>query len=76
MEFPDGRKTLARIPARFHKKLWIKTGAFLIVDHDADAEGGVTAEIAAVLYADHVKQLQRIPGVWCAGKKGGGEGGK
>ncbi|KAL4422874.1 hypothetical protein ABPG75_009071 [Micractinium tetrahymenae] len=67
VEFPDGRSTLCLLPAKFHKKLWIRKGSFLIVEDapEASAEGHrVTGFVAAVLYADHVKQLRRMPGVW------------
>ena len=67
MEFPDGRSTLALLPAKFHKKLWVRKGSYLIVEDAAEAgdEGSrVTGLVAAVLYADHVKQLRRMPGVW------------
>jgi probable RNA-binding protein EIF1AD len=63
--FPDGRTTLCLLPAKFHKKLWIKKGNYLIVTEDgAEADGRVTGEILAVLFGDHVKQLKRMPGVW------------
>ena len=32
MEYPDGRSTLCLLPAKFHKKLWIKKGNFLYVE--------------------------------------------
>ena len=67
VEFPDGRSTLCLLPAKFHKKLWVRKGSFLVVE-DAPAAGEegsrVTGQIVAVLYADHVKQLRRMPGVW------------
>lgn len=67
VEFPDSRSTLCLLPAKFHKKLWIRKGSFLIVEDapEASSEGQrVTGFVAAVLYADHVKQLRRMPGVW------------
>ncbi|KAL6782639.1 hypothetical protein ACKKBG_A07560 [Auxenochlorella protothecoides x Auxenochlorella symbiontica] len=64
VEFPCGRRTLCLIPARFHKKLWIKNGNFLIVEEVEAIDAAVSGQIVKVLYADHVKQLQRIPGVW------------
>eukprot|EP00887_Chlorella_sp_A99_P007364 scaffold2.g7364.t1 len=68
VEFPEGRATLALLPAKFHKKLWIKRGTYLVVE-DASEEvaedgGRVTAQILAVLYEDHVKQLKRMHSVW------------
>ena len=69
VEFPDGRCTLCMLPAKFHKKLWIKKGNFLMVEEAAEARGAegsrVTGHILTVLFADHVKQLKRMPGVWC-----------
>lgn len=67
VEFPDGRSTLCLLPAKFHKKLWVKNGNFLIVEDAPEAAGEgsrVTGQILAVLFADHVKQLKRMPGVW------------
>ena len=71
VEFPDGRRTLCLLPARFHKKLWVKNGNFLIVEEAEDAEGRVTGQIVAVLFAEHVKELKRMAGVWCAGEEAG-----
>lgn len=67
MEFPDGRATLCLLPAKFHKKLWVKKGNFLIIEDAPEAAGEgsrVTGQILAVLFADHVKQLKRMEGVW------------
>ncbi len=67
MEFPDGRSTLCLLPAKFHKKLWVKNGNYLIVEDAPEAAGEgsrVTGQILAVLFADHVKQLKRMEGVW------------
>ncbi|PSC76350.1 RNA-binding EIF1AD [Micractinium conductrix] len=67
VEFPDGRSTLCLLPAKFHKKLWICKGSYCIIEEQAAAAEGerrVTGVIEAVLYADHVKQLRRMPGVW------------
>ena len=67
VEFPDGRSTLCLLPAKFHKKLWVKNGNYLIVEDAPEAAGEgsrVTGQILAVLFADHVKQLKRMEGVW------------
>ena len=68
MEYPDGKKTLCLIPAKFLKKIWIKRGTYLIIDmlqSDDAKRHAVTGQIAQVLYADHVKQLQRMgEGIW------------
>lgn len=62
--FPDGHRTLCLIPARFHKKLWIKNGSYVILDNVEGADAAVTGQIATVLYANHVKQLKKMEGVW------------
>ena len=52
---------------RFQKKLWVKNGGFLIIDKAAEAEvdgSKITGTIAAVLYAEHIKQLKKEKGVW------------
>lgn len=64
VEFPDGRTALCLLPAKFHKKLWVKKGNYLVVEGAAEEDTRVTGEISAVLFADHVKQLKRMPGVW------------
>lgn len=65
VEFPEGRTTLCLLPAKFHKKLWIKRGSFLIVEGAADeVDGRVTGQILRVLYEDQVKHLKRMAGVW------------
>jgi probable RNA-binding protein EIF1AD len=66
VEFPDGRTTLCLLPAKFHKKLWIKKGNYLIVEDSPEAtDSRVTGQILAVLFVDHVKQLKRMQGIWC-----------
>jgi probable RNA-binding protein EIF1AD len=70
VEFADGRRTLCLLPAKFHKKIWIKRGTFLIIQTIESSELGdsaITGQITQVLYADHVKQLKRMVGVWPAG---------
>ena len=62
--FPDGKCTLCLIPARFHKKLWIKRGNYLIIENVEEADAAVTGQVVHVLFADHVKQLKKIEGVW------------
>ncbi len=66
VEFPCGRRSLALIPARFHKTLWIKRGTFLVVE-DLGAGAGearVTGQIVRVLYAEQVRALRKRTGVW------------
>ncbi|GAB4820131.1 hypothetical protein N2152v2_007177 [Parachlorella kessleri] len=64
VEYPDGRSTLCLLPAKFHKKLWIKKGSFLYIEAVAEADSSVTGQIVRVLYEDDVKQLKKVPGVW------------
>jgi Translation initiation factor 1A / IF-1 len=64
VQFPDGKRTLCLIPARFHKKLWIKRGNYLIVENVEEADAAVTGQIINVLFTDHVKQLKKLEGVW------------
>ena len=55
------------LPARFNKKLWVRRGGYLIVDEAADAAAGtgaVSALIVHVLYAEGVRTLRKLPGVW------------
>ncbi len=64
VQFPDGKRTLCLIPARFHKKLWIKRGNYLIIENAEETDAAVTGQVVHVLFADHVKQLKKIQGVW------------
>ena len=64
MAFPDGSRTLCFLPAKFHKKLWIRNGSFLIVENSEAADTRVTGEILTVLLKQDVKELKRLPGVW------------
>ena len=67
VEFPDGRRTLAMLPARFNKKLWVRRGGYLIIEEGvAEGAGAVSALIVSVLYVDGVRALRKLPGVWCA----------
>ena len=65
VEFPYGKRTLCIIPAKFHKKLWIRNGSYLMVEADRNIEAAVSGQVTRVLFDEHVKQLQRMPGVWC-----------
>lgn len=64
VQFPDGKRTLCLIPARFHKKLWIKRGNYLIIENVEETDAAVTGQVIQVLFTDHVKQLKKIGGVW------------
>lgn len=61
VELVDNKTALCLIPARFNKKLWIRRGGLLIVEKPIDeaADAKVTGTVVAVLYADHLKQLQK-----------------
>lgn len=65
VEFPDGKHTLCIIPAKFHKKLWIRNGSYLMVEADRDIEAAVSGQVTRILFDEHVKQLQRMSGIWC-----------
>lgn len=64
VQFPDGKRTLCLIPARFHKKLWIKRGNYLIIENVEETDAAVTGQVVQVLFTDHVKQLKKIEGIW------------
>lgn len=65
------------MPARFHKRLWIKRGGFLVVTvPDVPPTGGLAGEVVAVLYARDVARMKGMAGVWppeFAGEDGGEE---
>jgi len=72
VEFPGGRRTLAMLPARFNKKLWVRRGGYLVVEEaPGDGAAAVSAMIVRVLYADGARALRKLPGVWCAAARGG-----
>lgn len=64
VELPDGHKALVILPARFHKKIWIRKGSFVIVkairDEEEDGERFFTGEIVRVLLKDDVKYLKSL----------------
>ncbi|KAK3283170.1 hypothetical protein CYMTET_9122 [Cymbomonas tetramitiformis] len=62
-ERPDGTTTLVRIPQKFNKLLWVKRGSFLFAQM-GEYEEKVSGEVTQVLYADHVRQLRKEPGIW------------
>lgn len=33
VKLPDGQQTLCVLPSKFNKKLWVKRGGFLIIEH-------------------------------------------
>ncbi|XP_069500901.1 probable RNA-binding protein EIF1AD isoform X2 [Ambystoma mexicanum] len=62
VETGDGKKFLVSMPTKFRKNIWIKRGDFLIVDPIEEGEK-VKAEIAFILYKDHVRYLKK-EGCW------------
>mmetsp|Transcript_39065 Transcript_39065/g.84992 ORF Transcript_39065/g.84992 Transcript_39065/m.84992 type:complete len:159 (-) Transcript_39065:143-619(-) len=62
-ELPDGSVTLCRMPQKFNKMLWVKRGSFVVAKL-GESDGKVNGEVYQVLYADHVKQFKKEPGVW------------
>lgn len=71
VELPDGHTALVILPARFHKKIWIRKGSFVIVKAVRDDVEGderfFTGEIVRVLLRDDVKYLKTLK------KEGGGD---
>jgi probable RNA-binding protein EIF1AD len=64
VELPDGHTALVILPARFHKKIWIRKGSFVIVkavrDEEEEGERFFTGEIVRVLLKDDVKYLKTL----------------
>ena len=71
--FSDGSHTLAMLPSKFRKLVWLKRGDYVIVS-GADGTtqtargtaGAVTANVEHILYADAVRHL-RVNGQWPIG---------
>lgn len=65
VEYPDGRRTLCLLPARFHKKVWIKRGSYLIIQTADDVtDAAITGQIEHVLNHHQVKALKKLKYVW------------
>lgn len=65
VERPDGKTTLCLLPAKFHKKIWIRRGSFVIVEsNEAVEDERITGQIVRVLMKDDIKYLQSLEGVW------------
>lgn len=70
VELPDGHRALVILPAKFHKKIWIRKGSYVIVKaiEDSKTEGGerfFNGEIVRVLLKDDEKHLKSLEGpVW------------
>jgi len=70
IEYPDGEKVLALMPARFNKVIWVKRGNFVIAEpfreqfktKEAQASK-LKARIVHILLPDQVKHLQKS-GLW------------
>ena len=68
--FADGSHTLAMLPSKFRKLVWLKRGDYVIVS-GADGTtqtargtaGAVTANVEHILYADAVRHLH-VEGQW------------
>lgn len=53
------------LPNKFNKKLWIKRGGYLIIQHgDVDPQHSVTGTITSVLYDQDIRHLKSLQGVW------------
>jgi hypothetical protein len=63
VEFEDGTSSLVLLPARFNKKLWIRSGTFLVVEQQSGKETGdkgrISGTIEDVLYKNDIDHLRR-----------------
>jgi probable RNA-binding protein EIF1AD len=61
VELVGGRTTLAMLPNKFNKKLWIRKGGYVIVEEEekAAADSKVSGLIISILYDEHIKQLKK-----------------
>ena len=79
VEKPDATRTLCRVPSKFSKILWVRAGSHVVARFEAEAEADdakVTGELVRVLYANQIKEMKKLPGVWperFAAKEGGVE---
>ena len=69
VELPDGHQALVILPAKFHKKIWIGKGTFVIVQAsddgiDEDGKRSFNGEIVRVLMKDDEKYLKSLGSVW------------
>lgn len=55
---PDGERSLASLPTKFRRNIWIKRGDFVVVEPIAEGNK-VTAEIVRILYPQHIKEIKR-----------------
>lgn len=67
VEYPAGGTGLVLLPARFNKKLWIRRGGYLIVQHqlgkDIGSRSRISGTIESVLYPEDIAFLQE-KGCW------------
>ena len=73
VSFSDGSRTLAMLPSKFRKLVWLKRGDYIIVSGAEGSTqtargtaGAVTHAIEHILYTDAIKHL-RAKGQWPAG---------
>eukprot|EP00898_Chlorokybus_atmophyticus_P007099 jgi/Chlat1/7390/Chrsp6S07423 len=62
----SAQPTLALMPAKFRRLLYVKTGGYVIVEQSVEAvedDAKVTSSIVAVLYLDNIRQLKHR-GLW------------
>jgi len=55
---PSGEKSLASLPTKFRRNIWIKRGDFVVVEPIAEGNK-VTAEIVRILYPQHIKEIKQ-----------------
>ncbi|KAJ3292962.1 putative RNA-binding protein eif1ad [Borealophlyctis nickersoniae] len=59
---PDSITTLASLPTKFRKLIWVKRGNYVIAEL-IDTKSKIGAEIVHVLFPEHIKNLKRL-GLW------------
>lgn len=67
VERPDRSTCMVLLPAKFHKKMWVKRGGFLVarLPPEAAASGArLAGEVERVLYEQEVSALKGMEGVW------------
>jgi len=55
---PAGQRSLASLPTKFRRNIWIKRGDFVVVEPIAEGNK-VTAEIVRILYPQHIKEIKQ-----------------
>ncbi|GAX78500.1 hypothetical protein CEUSTIGMA_g5939.t1 [Chlamydomonas eustigma] len=66
--FPSGHTTMSMIPQKFHKKLWVRKGGYVVIDEmdkmdESRLAAKVTGTICQILYDDQIKALKKS-GQW------------